>query len=82
MSTSTLTALCVATDRALRVGLPESGWSRRFALYVASSKLWEDEYETYDALHRLGFAAAAECAWQRRCAAADVALVLTTAGLS
>ena len=71
-------ALPIVRARALQ----ESG--NRFpgaaALYAAAGALWDDEWQSYRTLAELpGLRHAAECAYQRRCAAADLTKILVTA---
>ena len=43
----------------------------------ASFQLWSDEYQAYEALRAVGLRDAADCAWKRRTAAADLCTILT-----
>jgi hypothetical protein len=48
-------------------------------LWRHAQSLWSDEYHAYRTLMALGMHDAAECAWQRRTAAADLAHIYITA---
>ena len=73
-------SLHIATDR-----IPEPMRSKRGAIGRPSAvataiyELWQDEWDSFHALNRMGLHAAAECAWQRRCAAAEAYLFLAAA---
>jgi hypothetical protein len=51
--------------------------SHNLSSYQAAKSLWEDEWQTFQALSRLpGLDSAAECAWQRRSCASALAMLL------
>lgn len=49
------------------------------ALYKEAHLLWDDEFESWKALHAARLYDAAECAWQRRTAAENLTCIFVTA---
>jgi hypothetical protein len=73
MTISARDILPVAIDRA---NLQDEIYSRQYKVCLAANSLWSDEYHAWKALIDLGLRDAAECAWQRRTAACDLATIL------
>ena len=72
-------ALGIARDRAT-TATGHCLSSRAVTLYQAASELWADEYDAYVALSHLpALTHAANCAWERRCAASKLTQILVAA---
>lgn len=74
-----LDALAVVKSRA--AADPNDRCSRGVKLWAKANELWSDEYRSWKTLATLGHTSAAECAWQRRTVAADLAALLLKVAL-
>lgn len=74
-----MNAMAVAESRA--GSATDRFGSRAVRVWAASNDLWSDEYHAWRALSALGLENAAECAWRRRTAAADLSSILLKAAL-
>jgi len=75
---ATVSALDILPIVQSRAGRWRQASQRNVAIYVAANSLWNDEYETWLALMRLGLRDAANCAWERRSAASDLSRILAS----
>jgi len=74
---SIFNTIALLKDRVSDLAIQSPHMLRRDRFWEASMDLWQAEMNTYETLWRLGFHAAAECAWKRRSAASELCHVLT-----